>query len=365
VKSISDKKLGREILETGKFLGGEVFSMQSVGNGAGEFSRVQQPTMEGFDKVALHNPRWVLDKSESGPVCTVYSMRQGLDHCTVKQSLVIYHDLKRIDCRISLLGWDGTESREFRMALPVNMEKASIAYEVPLAVVEARKSELVGSAGGGYGSLIYDQENKEIRPREVQNFITASGDRFGVTMSSSVAVCDWVDPTTDPADYPILQPILLASRRSCHGRGNWYLQAGDHHYSFSILSHEPGWKNGYRFGIQANNPLRAVVQARQGLNAELPPEKSFFAVSEKNVLISTIKKAEDDNSLVVRLYDIEGIDGKVSLNTFFSLGGGEYTNIIEEEGKTIPVSGRSLKTQIGHFAIETFKLYPENRKITR
>ncbi|MCK7473253.1 MAG: hypothetical protein MZV49_06385 [Rhodopseudomonas palustris] len=46
-----DKELGREVLDTGKFLGFEVFTMRSVGNGAGEFGRVQQPTMEGFDQL--------------------------------------------------------------------------------------------------------------------------------------------------------------------------------------------------------------------------------------------------------------------------------------------------------------------------
>ena len=32
--------------------------------------------------------------------------------------------------------------------------------------------------------------------------------------------------------------MLLASRRSCHGQGNWYLQEGDHRYRFSLTSHE-------------------------------------------------------------------------------------------------------------------------------
>ncbi|MFH0762066.1 MAG: glycosyl hydrolase-related protein [Bacteroidota bacterium] len=357
IKSIYDKQLGQEILETGKFLGGEVFTMQSVGNGAGEFSRVQQPTMEGFDQLSKHSPRWILSKELSGPVCTVYTLEQKLETCTVEQKIVIYHDLKRIDCEISLLNWDGTKSREFRMALPVNMTKADIAYEVPMGVVEVGKSEMEGAAGFTYENLDYDQDCKEARPREVQNFITASDGQFGVTMSSSVAVCDWVDPTSSPVNNPILQPILLASRKSCHWKGNWYLQPGDHQYSFSVLSHQPGWQNGYHFGMQANNPLIAIAGQKPGRETFLPAEKSFFSVSQNNVLISTIKKCEDDNSLIVRLYDIEGKDSEVKLNTFFPLTGGEHTNIIEEEGKPMPVSGQSFQTKIGHHAIETFKLF--------
>ncbi|MFA6128659.1 MAG: discoidin domain-containing protein [Bacteroidales bacterium] len=357
IRSLVDRQLGQVILSTGKFLGGEVFTMQSVGNGAGEFSEVQQPTMEGFDKLSNHSPQWFVDKQLSGPVRTVFTMEQKLGNCTVSQKLIVYNELKRIDCEISLLNWDGTKYREFRMALPINMDKAGIAYEVPMGVSEVGISEIAGSAGGGYGSLDYSQKCTETRPREVLNFISASDSHFGVTMSSSVAVCDWVDPTSNPVGNPVLQPILLASRKSCHWEGNWYLQPGDHHYSFSILSHKSGWKNGYRFGIQANNPLRAVVQDKPALAGSLPGEKSFFSVSGDNTVISAVKKCEDDNSVVTRIYDIGGKDSQVRFDSFFPLGSGEHTNIIEEQGKTIPVSGQSVNLQIGHQAIETYKLF--------
>ncbi|AQT68758.1 Mannosylglycerate hydrolase [Anaerohalosphaera lusitana] len=359
LEGIYDKKLEREILRADKFLGGEVFTMQSVGHGAGEFVEVQQPTMQGFEKVSSHKPKWKLEKSESGSVKTVYSSTQKLKHCTVQQRIVIYNNIKRIDCEILLIGWDGTKNREFRMALPINMDHGEVAYEVPMGVLEVGKDEIEGPSGGHSGGGSYMQPCKDVRPREVQNFITSSSEQFAVTMSSSVAVCDWVDPTTHPADYPILQPILLASRKSCHWEGNWYLQPGDHEYSFSILSHEPGWKNGYRFGIQANNPLRAIVQEKAERRAMLPPEQSFFNFSADNVLLSTIKKCEDDNSVIVRLYDIEGEDTSISLQSFFDIKTVQHTNIIEEEGYVIPSSGNEFKTEIGHHSIETFKLWPQ------
>jgi alpha-mannosidase len=40
IKSIFDKELGRELIDSSKFLGFEVFTLRSVGNGAGEFGRV-------------------------------------------------------------------------------------------------------------------------------------------------------------------------------------------------------------------------------------------------------------------------------------------------------------------------------------
>ena len=359
LKGILDKELARDLLNTEKFLGFEVFTMQSVGNGAGEFGRVQQPTMAGFDKLSAHKTPWKYEAKESGPLKAVFRLKQPLPNCTIEEKIIIYNDLKRVTCEVAILNWDGTPYREFRLALPVKAPGAQVAYEVPMGVVEVGKSEIPGTGGPAYGNLNYDEPCSEIRPREVQNFLSASGPDFGVTMSTSVAVNDYKDPTSNPVSYPVLQAVLLASRRSCHSEGNWYLQEGDHYYRFSIFSHAPGWRNGYRPGIEANTPLFAVVSSQQSGNASLPEEKSFFSVSSPNVLISTIKKAEDDDSVVVRLYDIEGKDTEVQLNCFFPVAESELVNMIEEEGKPLPCQRNSLKLKVNHQAIETLKLWPQ------
>jgi alpha-mannosidase len=362
VSGIFDKGLGREILNTGKFLGFEVFTMRSVGSGAGEFGRVQQPTMEGFDKTSLHKPAWRLLTEESGPVKWVYAFDQPFGGCTVREKLIVYRSIKRIDCEVSLLGWDGDPYREFRLAVPIASENGQIAYEIPLGVLEVGSGEAKGTGGPAYGNLVYDEEMKDIRPREVQNFLYAGDDRFGLTLTTSVAVNDFKDPTDDPVAYPVLQPVLLASRRSCHGEGNWYLQEGDHHYRFSLTSHAAGWRNGYRAGIAPNDPLVAVVAPAPASRADLPESKSFLPYSAPNLVLSTMKKAETDDSVILRLYDIEGKDTEAAIEPFAPVQTVLRTNIIEEGGAPLkPVKGR-LILPVGHHAVETVKLVPDGAK---
>jgi len=358
VKRLYDKELGRDVLDTGKFLGFEVFTMQSVGNGAGEFGRVQQPTMEGFDKLSLHRPRWRLVDGESGPVRTVYLLEQPLRNCTVRQRLIVYHGLKKIDCEVSLIGWDGEPYREFRLALPVAATDGRVAYEVPLGVLEVGSGEGKGTGGPAYGNLVYDELLSDIRPREVQNFLYAGDGHFGVTLTTSVAVNDYKDPTDAPVPYPVLQPILLASRRSCHGEGNWYLQEGDHHYHFSVVSHASGWRNGYRAGIAAGSPLIVVGNPAAGPGASLPEARSFLPVAAPNIVLSTMKKAENDDTVILRVYDIEGKDTDAAVELFTPAKRAERTNLIEEEGVELkPRKGR-LVLPVGHHAVETLKLFP-------
>lgn len=349
IRQIHDKQLKQDLLKTDKFLGAELFTMQSVGNGAGEFAEVQKPTMPGFDKTSNHPARW--RAVETGPVRTVFALEAEIPHVTVRQTLAVYAAIKRIDLNVTLRDWDGTKYREFRVALPLNMQKGQPSYAVPFGVVEIGQDEIKGAPGERYKQLASD-----VRPREVQDWLSASGDSFGVTMSSSVAVWDYADPTSDPVSYPVFQPLLLASRKSCHNQGNWYLQPGDHDFSFSILSHEPGWKNGYRFGTQANNPLRAVVASARRSGATLPEEKSFFSVDASNVVISTIKKWEDGNGVVVRSYDAEGRDAQVRINLPVAIRRAELTNIIEEPVKVIGGPANAVTVSVGHHAIETIKL---------
>jgi alpha-mannosidase len=185
-----------------------------------------------------------------------------------------------------------------------------------------------------------------------------SDNNIGVTISSSVAVWDYQDPTVQPPGSPLLQPVLLASRRSCHGLGPWYLQEGDHHYRFSLTSHRPGWRNGRHFGVAANNPLTVVFNPTASTRPVLPEEKSFFSIGAQNIVLSTIKKCEDDDNVVIRLYEDAGKDVAARMRFTTPLQRAEITNIIEEEGK--PTSFRLDEIQFTStpWSIQTFKVVP-------
>ncbi len=371
LRSLYDKQLGQELLETydrqvpheefwtERFLGAEVFMLESVGNDAHEFGYIQQPsTVADFEKTSTYRPAWHI--TESGPVYTTYSFSQQLTHCLVVQKLVFFHTIKRLDCEVSLYNWDGTKSREIRLALPLNLpDGATITYEVPLGVVEVGRDEIERASDDEPvypGGPAYGEDCRAMRPREVQHFISASGPAFGVTLSSPVAACDYRDAMSlRPVQYPILQPLLLASRKSCHSQGNWYVQGGDHHYHFSILAHQPGWINGSRYGVQANHPLLAVVQPPTA-GGELPPQHSFLSIAADNIRLSAFKKAEDDDAIIVRCYDIEGRDADTDIYLAFPVVSAVQTNLLEEGGTPAAVENGMLRVRVGHHAVETFKL---------
>ena len=88
-----------------------------------------------------------------------------------------------------------------------------------------------------------------------------------------------------------------------------------------------------------------------------PEEMSFFKVSADNVLFSTIKKAEDDDSVIVRCYDIEGRATDAEIGSFAPFARAEAVNMIEREGKPMAAASKNaVRLKVGPYSIETVKL---------
>src|SRR5690606_35073558 len=222
--SLYDKQLGKEVLETSKFAGGDVLEAGYTGHGAGEFVRVKELTPGDLSTVSALPAQWVI--KQSGRLFTEYENRQATKNAHIVQTIRLFHTLKRIDVDVALVDFNGTHNRQYRVAFPLKMRNQQIAYEVPMAVLEVGKDEMKRIPKGWGWEGTYTDRPEDTHPREIQRFISANGEGFGFTLSSGVAVADYVDPSREQANYPVIQGILLSSHKSCHGEGNWYEQDG-------------------------------------------------------------------------------------------------------------------------------------------
>ena len=258
--------------------------------------------------------------------------------------------MKRIDFKTNILNWEGILFREFRFAMPLKMQDGKVAYEVPYGVLEVGEDELDGDAGERYTIPCVDT-----RPRGIQNWISAYNDSLCVMLSSTVVAADYLDPTDDPVPNIILQPILFASRQSCHGEGNDYLQTGDHSFLFSLTSSTADWRSSYKSGLQANEKLIAMVASKPYYDAELPEELSFIGNVADNLMVTTMKKAENSQDIIIRMVEMEGKDTLSKIDLFQPVKKMKKVNLIEEPFRD-PDPVIDLNIDIGHHAIETYSI---------
>jgi len=342
IAQIEDKELGVSVFDNTNFLGGEIFTLQS--NGSDAMQVMQLASMEGFEKASAYKAEFKL--IESGSVFDKYELLSDFKNLKIKEYVTIYKGIKKIDIDLCLKDFDGTMYREFRMALPLEMTDAKVSYEVPYGVCTIGESEVQAQINANY-----EIKESSIHPRSISNWISASDSKFGFTMSSSVGVFEHTNHPMDIENQkPNIQPILLMSRKSCHWEGCEYRQYGSHYYNFSITTHKPNWQNGHRFGKQGLNKLVAEFNPKTFAGASLNDKKSFFDIDEDLIVVSAIKKAEDDNSVIVRLYNLSDKEKTVSLKSAYKPKKIIHTNIIEEE------IGEVKEIKLGKFAIETFKL---------
>src|SRR5690348_9853625 len=355
ISSLYDKELQKEVLNTTRFAGGDVMDLGYNGNGAGEFTEITPTNMGNFDKLSNHRESWNI--IQDGVLYTIFQANYEINNVKVIQRIKVFHHEKKIEFEYDIPYWPGVKNRQLRFALPINSDVASISYDVPMGVSTVDQSELTMRPGGWAWGGTYRQQPKEIHPREVQNFVSANTADFGLTMSSGISVFDWIDPTVDAVTYPVIQAIMLSSHKSCHGEGNWYLQKGAHTFKFAITTHQPGWKNGYSFGIENNHDLYPVVKEQKNQHGNLPTSLSFIKTSSPFVHITAFKKSDKGSGVILRAVEMKGENGNVSFQFYKPFKNIQKVNLIEEEaGNLIDQNSSHLESPIGKNSIESYNI---------
>ena len=132
---------------------------------------------------------------------------------------------------------------------------------------------------------------------------------------------------------------------------------GHHHFHYALYPHAGTWKDALtvRHGYEYNYPLTAVVTTAHA--GSLPAEHSFASVSPENVVLTAVKKAEDANGLIFRVYEWAGKESTVEFHVPKGATGATVTNMQETpEGDPLAVTGDVVKAPIHPYEILTIRV---------
>jgi alpha-mannosidase len=109
---------------------------------------------------------------------------------------------------------------------------------------------------------------------------------------------------------------------------------GRHEFAYALLPHAGGWREAgvVGEGIRFNAPLRSCSGA-QG---------SFASVEDANVVLDTIKRAEDSDDLVLRLYEAHGGRGAARVRLGAPFESARLANALEEDGEALEVENGEI-----------------------
>ena len=127
----------------------------------------------------------------------------------------------------------------------------------------------------------------------------------------------------------------------------------EHFFTYSLYPHNERWDraNTVNEAYKLNQKMYFVNKT------EKTKEKSFIQVDNKNVIIETIKKAENNDGIIIRLYECENslTKAKITLEDLKNIIV-EECNLIEEFEKNIKSDNNSFEFTIKPYEIKTFRI---------
>ncbi len=127
---------------------------------------------------------------------------------------------------------------------------------------------------------------------------------------------------------------------------------GQHAFRYALLPH-PGTPEEADVVLEA---YRFNVPLLIGRTAAEPAAVSFFSVDAAGIVIDWVKKAEDSDALIVRLYEARGTHARGRLTSPLPIRAARVCNLLEEEETTLSWQDDSVVLDFRPFQIMTLKL---------
>jgi alpha-mannosidase len=281
------------------------------------------------DKLFLAEPASQVRVVEAGPLRAVLEIHRKILNSVYVQRISLCHNSPRLDFDTTIQ-WHEKHVL-LKVAFPVDVLAPTATYEIQWGNVqrpthrntswdwarfETCAHKWVDLSEGGYGaSLLNDC-------------------KYGHDIHGNVMRISLLRATTMP-DFDADQ--------------------GEHHFAYSLLPHAGGWDASTIAEAYAlNDPL--IAWSNPAPRRAAAGKASFVSVDLPNVVIETVKKAEDGNGLIVRMYETQRKRSQVTLTTVFSLEGAWRTNLLEEDQYPLPVNDFQVKVPVKPYQIVTVRL---------
>ena len=110
-------------------------------------------------------------------------------------------------------------------------------------------------------------------------------------------------------------------------------------------------QRGYEFNYSLIGVLTDVHKG------ELPSQQSFVQITPSNLVLTSVKKAEDGDGWIVQWYDAKGQASDAVVTFPKTPKKAVLSNFLEEVGASVPVRSNSVSVRTGASSIVTVRVY--------
>ncbi|MCZ7544039.1 MAG: alpha-mannosidase [Anaerolineae bacterium] len=281
------------------------------------------------DRMWLSEPAESVTVVEGGPLRATLEIRRRVLNSVYTQRISLAYNSPRLDFD-TVIDWRERHIL-LKVAFPVDVLSPSATYEIQWGNVERPTHQ----------NTSWDWARFEVC---AQKWADLSEGGYGVSLLND---CKYGHDIKDNVmRLTLLRGTTLPDLEA---------DLGEHRFAYSLLPHAGRWDETTVAAAYAlNDPLIVV----RGGGDAAAPLGAMLSANRPNIVIETVKRAEDGEGLVVRFYENQRRRGPVTLTAGFPLRGAWRTNLIEENQEALEVTGRSVQLDVNPYEIVTLRLLP-------
>lgn len=280
-------------------------------------------TEKFWDVTDLRGFSWV----EMGPVRATLRLERQFSHSTITQEIHFYADLRRIDFETTV-DWKEHQSL-LKVHFPVDVHTDEATFEIQYGNV-TRKT---------HRNTSWDKARFESCG---QKWMDVSEGHYGVSLLND---CKYGHSVKDSC----IGLTLIKSGTEPNPTTDQEM----HFFTYSLYPHAETWK------AAGTVPQAFFLNQPALVSKSGKPGESFSLASLNvpNVVLETVKKAEDGDGVILRMYECENARTPVTLTFNRPFASAESCNCLEEpDGEPVKVDGNKVSFLVKPFEIKTIRI---------
>jgi alpha-mannosidase len=245
---------------------------------------------------------------ENGPLRVKVKLgNKSFRNSKIHQEIVVHAGSRRIDFKTGFEMRDRELLLKVWFHMDVNSEKAT--YEIPFGNIERKVTT----------NTSYEKAMFEV---PMQKWVDFSDSGYGVAILNDGRY--GIAAEHGSFGISVVRTPIYPDFATDSERGS---------FTFSIYPHSGTWQEAEipRRAIELNSPIQVTDgRSRNGVdNSETISPSSFVNINSPNIMLETIKEAEDGNGMIFRLYETENKSGEAKMNLWREVKNAKFLDILE------------------------------------
>ena len=281
---------------------------------------------KGWDADDVRRMEWI----EKGPVRATLLIEREISGCTIKQHIHFYADTRRIDFE-TVLDWH-VHQHILKVYFPTAVHSDEATFDIQFGNVKRKI----------HTNTSWDWARFESCG---QKWADISEGHYGVSLLND---CKYGHSAKDGVLCLTLVKSGIEPNPEC--------DQGEHRFTYSLYPHAGDWRCGTIPEAYCLNQPAHVLRGGQTGNCF-----SLADTADQNVMLETIKRAEDGDGWIARIYETDNARTKSALYWNRPVASVEECNGLEEKQADVPFNtlengGAEIPFVIKPYEIKSFRI---------